>query len=404
MATLRGKARLTLGVVANEVFATDVGRMGGFGWAVRQVARFFADRPELGVDVVLMVAERPPVHARLPERVHDTPVVWPTGSPLEQLRRARAMAPDLLLSIDYRSGYRRWFYATPRVPIVVWVRDPWATGDRERIATLRIPGAEDTEPRGVHGPDPHSLAQVVSVSRALRRPVLFATTARELGDRVPDTYGVTPSEVRILPNIVEPMDGPPGRAARPLVVFLARLDPVKRPWLFVALAERFPDVDFVAMGQPHFRGPGTWAPGALPPNLRLAGHTDEAEKRKMLSAAWVLVNTSIHEGLSVSFLEALAHEVPIVAAVDPDEVVSRFGLFTGRAPGAGLELVPRFEQALRRLLDDPDLRAGFGAAGREWVEATHSAAAFVAAFGGLVRGAGLEPPAGLERIANGEAR
>jgi glycosyltransferase involved in cell wall biosynthesis len=118
----------------------------------------------------------------------------------------------------------------------------------------------------------------------------------------------------------------------------------------------------------------------------------------------VLVNTSIHEGLSVSFLEALAHEVPIVASVDPDTVVSRFGLFTGRAPGTGTELLPRFEEALRRLLEDVALRTMLGRAGREWVEATHATATFLAAFGEMARRAGAKLPAGLEQSAIREAR
>ena len=127
--------RLTLGVVANEIFSADVGRMGGFGWAVRQVAHLFAAEPGLGVDVVLMVAERHAVPERLPARVHDAPVLWPT-SLWSDVREGRRVRPDLLLSIDYRSGYRRWLYALPRVPLLVWVRDPWATRDRKKDSKI----------------------------------------------------------------------------------------------------------------------------------------------------------------------------------------------------------------------------------------------------------------------------
>jgi glycosyltransferase involved in cell wall biosynthesis len=385
-------------VITNEVFALEVGRMGGFGWAVRQVAGLFSNEPGLGVDVTLFVAERPAVVDELPDTVHATPVVWPTGSPASQVARARAAAPDLILAIDYRSGYRRWLYAKPRTPVIVWVRDPWAPADRANVRTLRLPDQPDTEPQGVHGPDPGSLRQVLGQSRVLGRRVLFGTTAPELADKVPGTYGIAPRHVRILPNIVTPAGGPVHKGDRPLVVFLARLDPVKRPWLFAALAERFPEVDFIAMGQSHFRGPGTWQPDALPPNLRMLGHAGEEEKQSILSRAWVLVNTSIHEGLSVSFLEALAREVPIIACVNPDDVVSRFGTFIGRGQGSGVELLPRFEQALRALLDDPAARRRNGTEGRAFVESTHSREAFLAAFSRLIGAAGVTLPDGLRQL------
>lgn len=392
----RSTGRLTLSIVANEVFAKDVGRMGGFGWAVRQVARCFGDSPELGVDVSLMIAERPLLAGALPETIHGARVFWPTGSLWSQFRRARASTPDLFLSIDYRSGYRRWFYAMPRVPILVWVRDPWSPADRAKVATLAIPGASEVEPQGVRGPNPGSLTQVCAISKLFARPTLFAVTASQLAEKVFGAYGVAPPEVGILPNIVDPAAGILTKSARPLVVFLARLDPIKRPWLFATLAERFPEVDFVAMGQSHFRGPGTWAPDSLPANLRLLGHTDEDEKQRLLSAAWILVNTSIHEGLSVGFLEALAREVPIIAAVDPDTVVSRFGIFVGSSPGTGEDLLPSFEAALGRLLDDAQLRSSLGAAGRAFVESTHSRDTFLRAFARLVRQARVRLPAGLE--------
>ena len=39
---------------------------------------------------------------------------------------------DLILSIDYRIGYRRLFKILPRTPIIVWVRDPRPPEDVEK--------------------------------------------------------------------------------------------------------------------------------------------------------------------------------------------------------------------------------------------------------------------------------
>jgi glycosyltransferase involved in cell wall biosynthesis len=188
--------------------------------------------------------------------------------------------------------------------------------------------------------------------------------------------------VHSLPNIINSVDMI-SKSVQPTVAFLGRLDPVKRPWLFAALAERLPHVEFMFMGQSHFRGPGSWEPCNLPANVRLLGHVNEVEKRELLSKAWLLVNTSIHEGLAVSFLEALACETPILACVDPEGIVSRFGAFIGNYPGTGLEAVPVLRSAILELLSDSERRARLGAEGRAWVSATHTRASFLRALSNI---------------------
>ncbi len=368
--------RLKLGIIANELFSTDVGRMGGFGWAVQQVSRCFADDPGLGVDIVTLMGERSRRNADLPNELHGSRVLWRNESKWIYAKRLRSEGIDFLLSIDYRPNFRFFFNVLPRVPIVIWVRDPWDSNDRGEVASLRIPDQESKQPPATKGFDTRRLRRVARVSRLMRRPLLFAATTPFLAQKVPDAYGVNQEAVHSLPNIINPA-GTISKANRPLVVSLARLDPVKRPWVIAALAERFPDVEFIFMGQKHFEGPLSWQPRNLPANVRLLGHVNEKGKQELLSAAWLLINTSIHEGLSVSFLEALACETPIVACLDPEGIVSKFGAFVGRYPGTGLEALPSLEAAVHELLNDTDRRLRLGAEGRRWVSATHSRTTFL---------------------------
>jgi glycosyltransferase involved in cell wall biosynthesis len=219
--------------------------------------------------------------------------------------------------------------------------------------------------------------------------MLFAATARFVAAKVQEAYGHDPGVVHSLPNIINPV-GTIKKASRPTIVSLARLDPTKRPWVFAALAERLPHVEFIFMGQSHFRGPGSWEARNLPANVRLLGHVNETTKRELLSNAWLLVSTSIHEGLSVSFLEALACETPPVACLDPEGIVSRFGAFVGNYPGTGLEALPALEWAVNELLNDTDRRLRLGADGRAWVSATHSRARFLDALSHLCALAGVD--------------
>jgi glycosyltransferase involved in cell wall biosynthesis len=161
------------------------------------------------------------------------------------------------------------------------------------------------------------------------------------------------------------------------------LDPIKRPWVFVELARRFPRVEFVLLGRPHFAGPGSWLPDRLPANVSVLGHVDGKAKRSALCASWLIVNTSIHESLPISFLEALHCGTPIVSCQDPEGVTSRFGRYVGRVDGSGLDALDAFAQGIAGLIDDDDVRLRLGAEGREWARENHTPERFLDAFSAL---------------------
>ena len=376
----RGNQRLKVGIVANEFFDPKTDRIGGFGWATRQVAQCFSANPELGVDVVFVSGEGSTTSGQTESTVHRTRRILKPQNKLQHLQNLWAERFDLLLSIDYRPSYRPIFLALPRTPIVVWVRDPRPPEDMQKIKTVRIPGEKDRLPQGLITPDCTSLSKVVRFSKWFRRPVLFGTPAPFLRQKVPGTYGVVPPAVKLLPNIIDLDPGEICKSKQPSVVFLARLDPYKRPWLFVELARHFPTVDFILLGQAHFQGEGAWEPKDLPENVWVKGNIQGAEKIRILSSAWVLINTSIHEGLAVSFQEALRCETPLLSCVNPEEVVSQFGIYVGRHDGDGRTSIPHFVKGLRQLLEDGKLRDRTGKQGRAWVEKIHNKNHFLQVF------------------------
>jgi glycosyltransferase involved in cell wall biosynthesis len=370
-----------VGIVCGEFLQPGATRIGGFGWAAARAAqelRRAGEEPLFVCPDVEALRDHPPAFG-------ETRLIAKRDGAVAFVRELRGARPDVLLSIDYRPSYDTAFKALPRTPVIVWVRDPRPPEDVAAVGRIRIPGRpEDEEPQGLGAIDCTPLGTIMGWSRVLRRPVTFASPAPDaLTPKAPGTYGHDPGRLELLPNPIG-VDREPGPKARaPRVVFLARLDPYKRPWLFAELARAFPDVEFVMVGQSHFTGAGAWEPSDPPANLRIAGNLAGEEKLRELDAAWVLVNTSPHEALAVSFQEALASRTPLLACVDTEGVVSRFGISVGRFPGDGLDALPALREGLTRLLGDDDLRGRLGREGREWVCGRHTPERFVAAFRSL---------------------
>jgi glycosyltransferase involved in cell wall biosynthesis len=376
---------ITLGVVANEFLDADpsLGGAGGFGWASRQIAKVFSNRPHLGVRVVFL-------HVGVcATRNRDFVESDGTQVFLRQGGRTWYRAPlvgyreriDVLLSIDYRPTYDTWFWAMPRTPIMVWSRDPRTEEDVQRINSLRVPGQEAVDPQGIGKIDCTGLASVARRSKLLGRRVIVANKMPHLRHKTPETYGLPPSDYELPNPDVTDYSAPRARKSdRPRVVYLGRLDPIKRPWLFMELAKHFPEVDFLVMGQSHFAGSGAWKPDALPDNVQLLGHVRGQEKIDLLASAWALVNTSIHEESPVSVLEALACETPVLSCTDWGEIATRFGVFVGRFDGSGMDAVPALASGLSRLLTNEGERRDLGRLGAEWVRRHHNTDRFVGAF------------------------
>jgi glycosyltransferase involved in cell wall biosynthesis len=203
------------------------------------------------------------------------------------------------------------------------------------------------------------------VSRAVRRAdgVWCASEfSRPLAQRkygLGRTPGFLPSPLAI--------PAPRGKRSRPTVCWLGRWDSRKRPHLFFELAERFPDVEFVAMGKgrTETNENDVRARWAGLPNVTLLGLVDQfADPERFwstLGGSWILVNTALREGLPRSFMEAAGQGCAILSRVDPDGFASRFGHRV---------IDDDFASGLAKLLEGDRWRA-LGEAGRRHVAATY---------------------------------
>src|SRR5215204_1763743 len=138
----RVKRRRTIAIVANEFFAPELGRMGGFGWAAREASRAIREQLDAELDVVFVSCEHRDGDG-WPAAVHGRPLVTVPGDPPAWRGRLAPLKIDAFLTIDFRPSYAPLLRALPTTPLLVWVRDPRSSRELSRLATLRVPGSDE---------------------------------------------------------------------------------------------------------------------------------------------------------------------------------------------------------------------------------------------------------------------
>jgi len=382
---------LKVGVVANEFFDKSIGRLGGFGWAARRAAEVLEKHPKSNSEVYFLTANEMSNGFVKKDLLQNTPLISLNGNRIHNFAKMFSIGVDILLAIDYRSTYRGVFNALPFTPIIVWVRDPRSPQDVEKINSLKIPGKLHLKPAGISENNTQQLSEYTNRKIPITPKMILANKMPHMKKTNEAVYGLPESDF-VLPNpsVLDYSSVNIKKANKPTVIYLGRLDPIKRPWLFVALAKKFPDVDFLMLGQNHFDGPNGWSLEEVPENVKLLGHVTGEEKLKLLSSAWVLVNTSIHEESPVSVFEAFAFETPVLSYEDWGRLVERHGIAIGQRPGTGMEGLPELEEALHRLLSDDELRRKYGKAARSYVETEHNNETFLSSFRKICMASGVE--------------
>ncbi|MGW0572101.1 glycosyltransferase family 4 protein [Streptomyces tauricus] len=125
--------------------------------------------------------------------------------------------------------------------------------------------------------------------------------------------GVERDRIRVVHNGVEEPGAPAERSPEPLFVAVGRLVEYKRIDLLLRLWERVRPVTggrLVIVGDGPERQQLQQLAG---PGVEFTGHVSEAEKHRLLCAAWLLLHPSAVEGWGLVVTEAAARETPAIA-------------------------------------------------------------------------------------------
>lgn len=123
------------------------------------------------------------------------------------------------------------------------------------------------------------------------------------------------------------------------IIWVANYRPLKRPEIFIKLAERMKD-DFVMVGglasgytESEYCKINEAAGRA---GIKVVGPAGYDDTDRLISGAKILVNTSEFEGVSNTFLQAWRRGIPVVSFVDPDGMICEYGLGEGVCDLEGL--------------------------------------------------------------------
>jgi len=213
----------------------------------------------------------------------------------------------------------------------------------------------------------------------LRRAAAVLAQNADDAERLRQTTGITAQVIRNA-HPLPPLKGP---TERDIVLWAGRSADFKQPRLFLELARRFPDEQFVmicqrATGDTHYEA--LRAEAETVANLEFIPRVPFAETAAYFRRAKVFVNTSRAEGFPNTFVQAAAWAVPILSlAVNPDGFLAAYS--------CGLDCGGRFERLAEGLwfLLENARYVEIGRNARRYVEQHHDMAKTVEQYKALFR-------------------
>lgn len=159
-------------------------------------------------------------------------------------------------------------------------------------------------------------------------------------------------ESRVVPSMTESQGRRQGFAERDIpVLWVGNFRPLKRPQLLLEAARKLPRLTFHIIGG---RMPGyesfyeeVRSQALELPNVRFHGSVPYHDVGEFYERARVFVGTSEVEGFPNTYLQAWARGTPVVAFLDPEQLIARHGM--GRAIASVHELC----EAIATMTDDP---------------------------------------------------
>src|SRR5690606_1451522 len=366
------KPKITVALIVDEYFGAVDTAFGGYGFLARRHIAKYLPNSEIEIEVLLGKGK---YNFQSENYMVDGIKVYKL--PRRKWFASRWLAKKdytLYLSIELTYSYILECEKNIKKKLVLWIQDPRPQYEWDEINTVKL------------FPEPSYYNQKIYdlVNTWYRNDrVKFISQGYFLNEKAIDLYDLDKNiEIEYLPN---PIDIDPNfvydsKVKENIIIFLGRIESVKRGWLFCEIAKKLPQYQFYVLGKT-FRDDGKNSQIIQPyfdlPNLNFVGHVDGEEKESYLKRAKILINTSIHEALPISFLEALSYGTLLVSNRNPENLTQKFGVYVGNVLGDGFDKVDLYCDAVNRLMDDDILRDQLAVKAIQYINEVHNVENFV---------------------------
>jgi glycosyltransferase involved in cell wall biosynthesis len=284
-----------------------------------------------------------------------------------RLRRNKlAQAVDLLQALRRAQADVYYVAGIPRYGFLIYL---FCRVTRRKIVQAL---SSDVEAAPVKG-DPRAMGWTFRLHTAWRqRADLVLAQTKFQAERLRTRWGLA---ARIMPHVITLNDQAPQTqwpTGKFRVLWVARLNPVKRVEWLIDIAQRAPDIQFAVIGGQALKS-RSYALQMSPllkacPNVNWLGYVPYNQVDAWFRSAQVLLHTSAPgtEGFPMVFVQAWAAGIPVVSTgSNPDDLLTTGGL------GYCLPTVDEVVAALQALAADPDRARAMGARARQHVWDNH---------------------------------
>lgn len=348
--------KIKVGLLVEEFYDKDLGGYGGYGILAREYIAKYIPNTEIELEVIIGTNKEKKVKTieRDGIKINYLPKNFSSKLNIDFLyfylakKFFKTKKFDIYLSIEMSKIAFEVMRIEKDKKLIMWIQDPRPSYDWEEIKTVPRSNEYDSY-LNYYKKWEGKISKLLNKLLKENRLVLISQ-GYFLKEKAIDLYNFPKNiEIEYFPNPVEIKDNFSIEEKKESVIFLGRLVAVKRPWIYFELAKLLPKYTFYVCGQ------GEEVRDIIEKykdikNLKFMGHVSGEEKDRLLREAKVLVNTSIHEAIPVSFLEAISYGLSIVSCQNPDDITKKYGYFTGVTLGEGYGNIQEFKLGVEECL------------------------------------------------------
>lgn len=350
--------KIKVGLLVEEFYDKDLGGFGGYGILAREYIAKYIPNSEIEIEVIIGSNSKKEIKTITRDgiKIHYLPKNWSSKMDIDFIylnlvqKFFKEQKFDVYLSIEMSRIAYEVMRREKDKKLILWVQDPRPDYDWEEIKSVPMSNEYDSY-INYYSKWEGKIQNLLKKLNEEKRLVLISQ-GEYLKKKAIDLYKLPEeTEIEYFPNPVVINDNFNIADKKDNVLFLGRLTPVKRPWIYFELAKKFPENIFYVCGQ------GTEIDKIIEKykdikNLKFMGHVSGEEKDRLLRECKVLVNTSIHEAIPVSFLEAISYGQKLLSCQNPDDITKSNGYFTGTILGEGLDQIEEFQKGLKFCLEN----------------------------------------------------